>query len=124
MENRYQKWVSLSYLAAAGLLGYIVFSILGTIVASYDIEARIRYIEVILRVVSVAVGAILFFVLYRNQRVNQFMNEVMGELARVTWPSTRDTSSATMIVIVMVVISGIVLGFLDYFWVQLLKWIL
>ncbi len=69
-------------------------------------------------------GAILFMVLYRNEQANQFMNEVIVELSRVTWPTQKDTSSATLVVIVMVLISGLVLGFLDYCWIHLLKWIL
>jgi preprotein translocase subunit SecE len=78
----------------------------------------------VLRGVSVAAGAILFVVLYRNDQVNQFMNEVVVELSRVTWPTQKDTTSATFVVIVMVIISGMILGLLDYCWVQLLKWVL
>ena len=52
------------------------------------------------------------------------MNEVMVELSRVTWPTTKDTTSATVVVIVMVLISGLILGVLDYFWVMVLKEIL
>lgn len=124
MESHHQKWVNLSYLAAAVLLGYIVFTLAGKVVGVYDLEARIRNVDLILRGVSVFFGALLFIVLFRNDRANQFMNEVMVELSRVAWPTQKDTASATMIVIVMVVISGMILGFLDYCWVQLLKWVL
>jgi preprotein translocase subunit SecE len=124
MESQNQKWVNLSYLAAAALLGYIVFSASGKIVGLYDLEARVRNIDLILRGVSVIAGAILFLVLYKNEDASQFMNEVMVELSRVAWPTSKDTRSATGIVIIMVVISGLILGLLDYFWVQMLKWIL
>lgn len=124
MESQHQKWVNLSYLAIAILFGYLIFSFAGKIVGTYDLEARIRNIELILRGVAVVSGALLFLGLYRNDQANQFMNEVVVELSRVTWPTQKDTSSATMIVIIMVVISGMVLGFLDYCWIQLLKWVL
>jgi preprotein translocase subunit SecE len=124
MESQYQKWVNLSYLAFAVLFGYLAFSVAGKVVGAYDLETRVRNIELILRGISVFAGAILFVALYRNDQANQFMNEVMAELARVTWPTSRDTSSATLIVIVMVVVSGMILGLLDYFWIQLLKWVL
>ncbi|OFZ19284.1 MAG: preprotein translocase subunit SecE [Bdellovibrionales bacterium GWB1_55_8] len=52
------------------------------------------------------------------------MNEVMVELSRVSWPTQKETTSATMIVLVMVIISGVLLGFLDYLWTVLLKWVL
>jgi len=124
MESQHQKWVNLSYLAVAILFGYIVFSMAGKIIGAYDLEARVRNIELILRGISVVAGAILFIGLYRHEQANQFMNEVMVELSRVAWPTQKDTTSATLVVIIMVVISGMILGFLDYCWIQLLKWVL
>ncbi len=124
MESEHQKWVNLSYLAVAILFGYIIFSTTGKIVGAYDLEARVRNIDLILRGISVLSGGILFLVLYKHEQANQFMNEVMVELSRVTWPTQKDTRSATVVVIIMVLISGMILGLLDYCWVQLLKWIL
>ncbi len=124
MESQFQKWVNLSYLAVAILVGYIVFSVSGKIVGAYDLEVRFRNIELILKGVSAVLGLIVFMVLYRHEQANQFMNEVMVELSRVTWPTQKDTSSATAVVIVMVVVSGMILGLLDYFWIQVVQWIL
>jgi preprotein translocase subunit SecE len=124
MESQYQKWVNLSFLAAAALLGYIIFALSLKVVGIYDLESRVRSIDLIVRGVSLSVGAILFLVLYKNDQANQFMNEVMVELSRVTWPTQKETTSATFIVIVMVLISGVILGLLDYLWVALLKMVL
>ncbi len=124
MESQHQKWVNLSYLALAALVGYVIFALSLKVVGSYDLEARVRHIDLFVRGLAVVVGAILFFVLNRNEKANQFMNEVVVELSRVTWPTQKETTSATLIVIVMVLISGMILGMLDYFWTVLLKWIL
>jgi len=124
MESQYQKWVNLSYLALAALVAYVIFAFGVKLAGSYDLEARVRNIDLILQGVSIGIGAILFFVLFRSEQTNQFMNEVMVELSRVTWPTQKETTSATFVVIVMVVVSGMILGFLDYFWTSLLKWIL
>ena len=124
MESQHQKWVNLSYLAVAALFGYIVFFFGLRIAGTWDLEARVRNIDLIIRVLSIVFGALLFLVLYKNEKSNQFMNEVVVELSRVTWPTQKETSSATFIVIIMVLISGVVLGFLDYVWIALLKWIL
>jgi preprotein translocase subunit SecE len=78
----------------------------------------------IIRGVSIVVAALVFFILMRHEQANQFMNEVMVELSRVSWPTRKETANATIIVIVMVVISGVVLGLLDYVWTQLLRQIL
>jgi len=123
MESQHQKWVNLSYLALAALVGYVFFSISLKLIGTYDLEARFRNSEVLARVLSVVVGGIIFGILFRHQRANQFMNEVMVELSRVSWPAQKETSSATLVVIIMVIISGIVLGFLDYLWTMALKWV-
>jgi preprotein translocase subunit SecE len=116
MESQHQKWVNLSYLVVAALVGFIFFTLSQKFTGAYEIEARVRNIEMILRIAAIAIGAILFLVLFKNDKANQFMNEVVVELTRVTWPTQRETTSATFIVIIMVLISGVFLGFLDYMW--------
>jgi preprotein translocase subunit SecE len=124
MESQFQKWVNLSYLAVAAILAYIVFATGIRVGDLVNLEAHVRNSELIIRGVSVLAGLILFVVLYRNDRANQFMNEVMLELSRVTWPTQKETYSATFIVIVMILISSAALGFLDYVWTQLIQTIL
>jgi preprotein translocase subunit SecE len=124
MENQNQKWVNLSFLAAAIMVGYVLFLFGYKVVGIYDLESRIRNIELYIRIVSVLAGAIIFIGFYRNEKASQYMNEVVTELSRVTWPTQKDTGSATFVVIIMVIISGVILGLLDYCWVQLMKWIL
>jgi preprotein translocase subunit SecE len=124
MDSQYQKWVNLSYLAVAALLGYVIFALGLKIGGTYDLEARVRNFELVLRGASLLVGGLLFLILYRNQKSNEFMNDVVAELVRVTWPTQKETTSATFIVIVMVLISGVVLGLLDYVLTRLLQMVL
>ncbi len=121
MENQNQKWVNLSYAAASFLLGFIISSFLMKVAGAYDLETKIKNVELVIRLSAIVAGVILFVFLYRNDQVNQFMNEVVIELSRVTWPTQKETSSATVVVIIMVLISGMVLGLLDYTWTMLLK---
>ena len=124
METQYKKWVSLSYLGLAVLVSYVVSVMSAKIVGVYDLETRIRNIDWIMRILSLASGGIVFFVLYLNDKVNEFMNEVMVELSRVAWPAQKETSSATLVVIIMVIITGLLLGFLDYLWTLLVNGLL
>ena len=123
MEDR-QKWVNLSLIAFSGLVAYILFELFYIVSSTYDLETRIRNIDLILRAGSVGIGAVIFFVLYRHDKANQFMNEAVVELTRVTWPTQKDTSRATIVVIIMVVISGLVLGGLDSLWTWIMKQVL
>jgi preprotein translocase SecE subunit len=124
MESQFQKWVNLSYLAMAALLGYLVFALSAKLVGVYDLETRVHSIGLILQIAGVVIAGIVFVVLYQNDNANQFMNEVMLELSRVSWPTTKETSSSTVVVMIMVLISGLILGFFDYLWVSALKWLL
>ena len=124
MENQQQKWVNLSYLALAVLVAFVVFSLGLKISSTWDMEARVKNLELILRGVSLVLGALVFRFLSKNEDTNQFMNEVVVELSRVTWPTQKETSSATVVVIIMVLISGMVLGFLDYVWTTVLHWVI
>jgi len=124
MEKQHQKWVNLSYLFVAALVGFIVFQATQRLAGMWDLEVKIRNIDLIVRIASIVVGGIMFLALLRNQKANKFMNEVMVELSRVTWPTQKETSSATFIVIIMVLISGLILGLLDYVWTKLLQLVL
>ena len=124
MENQRQKLVNLCYIVGSFLLAYIVLELSTRFSAIYDLEARVTNLEAILRVVSIASGLGLFIYLIKSDRVNQYMNEVVAELSRVTWPTPEDTKNATIVVIIMVIISGMMLGFLDFVWSEVFKAIL
>jgi len=124
MENQQQKWVTLSYLAVAALLAFVTLSLGQKFMGAYDLEAKVRNADLILRGLSMLAGVGLFIGLFRSEKATQFMTEVVVELSRVSWPTQKETSAATILVIIMVVVSGLFLGFLDYLWAVILKWII
>jgi len=124
MENQQQKWVTLSYLAVAALLAFVTLSLGQKFMGAYDLEAKVRNADLILRGLSMLAGVGLFIGLCRSEKATQFMTEVVVELSRVSWPTQKETSAATILVIIMVVVSGLFLGFLDYLWAVILKWII
>ncbi|MBC7385645.1 MAG: preprotein translocase subunit SecE [Cryobacterium sp.] len=124
MENTNQKWVNFTFLAFSVLIGYLVFAALFKLAGVYDFEAKVKNIDLLIRMVSLGLGAVLFFGLYKNESANQFMHEVVTELSRVTWPTQKETTSATFVVVIMVLITGLLLGLLDKFWTLVIQWIL
>lgn len=124
MENSRQKWVNLSFLAASVLVGYVLFELSFKISATFDLEARIKSIDWIIRLGSIGISALMFFILFKNTKANQFTDDVVLELSRVTWPATQETSRATIVVVIMVLIAGIILGGLDVFWAWAIRSIL
>lgn len=51
-------------------------------------------------------------------------NEVVEELSKVTWPTREETGSATVVVIVTVLICSAYLGVFDAFWLWVTDWLL
>jgi len=49
----------------------------------------------------------------------QLANEVVDELSKVSWPSRQETGSATIVVIVTVVVCSLYLGIFDAVWMWL-----
>lgn len=65
----------------------------------------------------VALSTALF--LYRHERVHTLANEVSAELKKVSWPTGKEVRAATMVVIVMAILSAIILGLFDMIWSNL-----
>jgi len=61
---------------------------------------------------------------FKHPATFQMATEVVDELAKVTWPSREETGSATVVVIMTVLICSAFLGVFDFFWLSLTDWIL
>ncbi|MEJ7601640.1 MAG: preprotein translocase subunit SecE [Kofleriaceae bacterium] len=115
VENAPNKPVHLMYLVGAVLLFYIlqwtidwVWGYFGSPPSDFNIT-----------LLSAFVALMTGIVMYRNDRIYTLANEVSGELKKVTWPSAKEVRSATIVVIVMALISAIILAFFDFVWSNL-----
>jgi len=114
-ENAPNKPVHLMYLCGAVLLFYLlqwttewIWSAFGTPPSEFKLS-----------LLAGAVTAVTGIALYRNDRVYTLANEVASELKKVTWPTAKEIRTATMVVLVMSIISAIILGVFDFAWSNL-----
>lgn len=61
-------------------------------------------------------AAIIAIAMWRNAKINKLSVEIVTELSKVTWPTRKELSAATVVVIVLSVIAAIILGLFDFFW--------
>jgi preprotein translocase subunit SecE len=61
---------------------------------------------------------------YRNERIYASVVDVTRELEKVTWPTRKETSAATIVVIVTVLIAALILSSFDALWSKLTTWFL
>ncbi|MBT8491851.1 MAG: preprotein translocase subunit SecE [Deltaproteobacteria bacterium] len=67
--------------------------------------------------VGAAVAALIIGVWsYKNEKIYTYLNEVSAELKKVTWPGPKEVKAASIVTIVMTIISASILGVFDFVW--------
>lgn len=110
--NAPNKPVHLIYLCGAVLLFYLLQWSIDWVWGYFGTSPSESKISVAAAVVATVAGVAL----YRNDRIYLLANEVSGELKKVTWPSAKEVRTATLVVIVMAIVSAIILGLFDLLW--------
>lgn len=124
MDNNQQKWVNLSFVAASLLLAYVLFVLATKFSVILDFEGRVGSLDKILMAGAFAVGLGFFIALSKSGRATNFMQEVVAEVSKVTWPTVDETVKATIAVLIAVTIAGVVLWLVDSLWVYLIGLVL
>jgi preprotein translocase subunit SecE len=72
-----------------------------------------------LSLIAAGFTIVLAVILYRSDRVHGLANEVAVELKKVTWPSAKEVRAATIVVLVMALLSALILSLFDLVWSNL-----
>ena len=85
---------------------------------------RLPGILALREVVPVLVGAVVFGILLKHPRVNSFMDDVVAELRKVTWPGVDDVRKSTTVVIICILIASFMLAGFDILWGKVISFLL
>lgn len=122
MDNR--KIIVTSYVCAAVVLWYLTRQgFQGLYVGFYQVR-RLPGIAMIREFLPVIVGIVTFLILNFNSRIGSFLDEVVSELKKVTWPSRDDVVKSTVVVLVCVVFASFVLAVFDIAFGKLISYFL
>jgi preprotein translocase subunit SecE len=113
------KYVHLAF-AIGGLLAAFVLSKAGDWVWSYFAKPN----ELILNAFAIVVAGTAAVMAYRNERAFASVVDVTRELEKVTWPTRKETSAATIVVLVTVIIAALILSGFDAIWSFFTNWFL
>ena len=114
-ENAPNKPVHLMYLVGAVVLFYLLQWSIDWIWGYFSTPPGDFTISMMAAIGATAAGVIM----YRNDRYFHLANEVASELKKVTWPTAKEVRAATIVVIVMAIVSAMILGLFDFFWSNL-----
>ncbi len=67
-------------------------------------------------VAGAGIGLVALVYAYRREDVRTWVNEAAIELAKVTWPTKKDVTNNTIVVVVASVVATVYLALLDRFW--------
>ncbi len=74
--------------------------------------------------VGIGMAMIATFMVWRHRSTQQSASETVSELRKVTWPTRKETSQATVVVIITVIIAAIFLQIFDAIWSRVTGYIL
>lgn len=114
MDQTNKKIITISFLIAGALLAFIVSNLIQLLEASVSFFARLATNDLFTHGLPVALGIAFFLFLQLNPKTVAWAEEVVSEIRKMVWRSGKDTVAVTIAVCVMVLISGIILGILDF----------
>ena len=106
-----ERWVQLCFVVAALMLIWLsdhVISGIWYIFADPD--------ESLVTVGAVVAGIVGAIVLYRQRATYSLVHDVVEELAKVTWPTRKETSQSTVVVVVTSIVAALMLFLFDSVW--------
>jgi preprotein translocase subunit SecE len=106
--------------ALAGLLAAFVLSRATDWAWSYFAKPN----DLIVNALAILVAGGAAVVAYRNEKAYASVVDITRELEKVTWPTRKETSAATLVVIVTVLIAAAILSSFDAIWSKLTTWFL
>ncbi len=106
-----ERWVQFAFVGVAALVFFIGDKLIN-FVWSYFAEPDGTLVTGLAAILGILVG----YLLYRHDRVKPYVDEVAGELSKVTWPTRPETWRNTIVVIVTSVIAAVFLGVFDAAW--------
>ena len=114
-ENAPNKPVHLMYLVGVVVLFYLLQWSIDWVWGYFATPPSEFNISLAAAVIACVTG----IVMYRSDKYYTLANEVSSELKKVTWPSAKEVRTATVIVVIMTIISAGILFSFDLVWSSL-----
>jgi preprotein translocase subunit SecE len=106
-----ERWVQLAFMVAALLLMWLFDNAINGIWYLFADPS-----ETLVSFASVVLGVASAILLYRTPAAYTLVHDVSEEMARVSWPTRKETSQSTIVVVVTSIVAAIMLFLFDSVW--------
>jgi preprotein translocase subunit SecE len=113
MDNKNSKILLVSFVIAAVLTGFTAHLLIKAFAAAFGIVARFSDSDLVRHGLPVLIGVVVFGLLQFNPKVLAWADEVVVEIRKVVWPTRKDTTAMTIVVVIMVIVSSIIVTSFD-----------
>src|SRR5262249_41817228 len=114
----YQRYVYAAYMAGAMIVGFLAAKIGHT--AWYRLGQWKPELgepkDELLYPVATLIGILVALYYWRKAEARQYANEVAEELSKVTWPSRKEVTNSTTVVVLTTVFATVYFALMDRFW--------
>lgn len=114
MDKNNTKVMTISFVVAGALFAFVVNLLIITFAGAFSVVARLADSDFVRHIFPVLLGFILFLSLQFNKKVLIWADEVISEIRKVVWPSQKDTTAMSIVVVIMVLISGGIISLFDF----------
>ena len=113
MEKTNSKIITLSFAIAGGLAGLVTSLLIKAFAGAFAVVAKAADSDLFRHGLPLIVGFGLFAYFQFNSKIVAWADEVVAEVRKVVWPSRKDTTAMTIVVIIMVLISSVIISSFD-----------
>jgi preprotein translocase SecE subunit len=105
------RWVQMTFLAIGVLLLWVLDKAI-TIIWDRFAEPE----PLLVTAAAAVVASVLTYTFSRQPKVKRISHEIVGELAKVSWPSRQETQISTIVVIITSILAAAIVGAFDAAW--------
>jgi preprotein translocase subunit SecE len=114
MDKTNSKVMTLCFAMAAALVGLSLHLLIKAFAGAFGVIARFADSDLVRHGLPVGIGLAMFVALQFNPKVLGWGDEVVSEIRKVVWPSRKDTTAMTIVVVIMVLISSVIITSFDF----------
>ena len=109
-----KKWIQATVAVVCILLGYVLISFFEKLAEWFALETMVPYFFGVTQVISVLIGVVAYWVIMKNPKSSEFLENVYQEVMKVVWPDSQQTWRHTFVILIAVTIFGFIFGFFDF----------